>query len=170
MALWATMAVTGPAVAGSDVPVIANQPINTIVTVYNSGAVALNILSGQGFILPVTAGGIADNEVFYPGYNQVPAAVAGVAGTFQFDLTFILFAPQVSGIIGGTYTIGTVIYMSDGSVLSANQTVATTTPVGNTVGGQGGVPLAGNAGTGQQFFAGQIGFNYAVAPFLTPAI
>jgi len=168
MALWCTMAVVGPAAAGSDIPVIANQPIATTVTVYNSGSVAVTMLTGQGWVLPVTAGGVPDNEVFFPGANTVPAISGSTPGSFQFDLTFVLFAPQVSGIIGGTYTIGVTCYTSDGSVFSTNQTVATTTPVGNLLGGQGGVPLAGQAGVGPQFFYGQLGYSFYMAPFLSP--
>ena len=168
MALWCTMSVVGPGAAGTDVPVTANQPVNTIVTVYNSGAVPVTMLTGTGWILPVTAGGTADNEVFFPGYNQVPAGTVTVPGTFQFDLSFVLFAPQVQGIINGIYTIGTTCYTSDGSVFSASQTVATSLPVGVTVGGQGGQPLGGTPPTMPTFYFGQIGYNLNVGPFLTP--
>ena len=164
MALWCTMAVVGPAVAGTDIPVTANQPVSTIVTVYNSGSVAVNMLTAQGWILPITAGGTADNEVFFPGAT-VPSGSVASPGSFQFDLTFVLFAPQVNGIINGTYTIGVTCYSSDGSVFSANQTVATSLPVGNPVGGgQGGLPVYGAAGV----INGQLAYDFRLAPFLSP--
>ena len=157
MAMYATMSLTGA--ASGPVPVITNQPINTIITVYNTGAVPVNMLSIQGFVLPLTAGAIPDNEVLWPGQIQVPAQVGATPGSQQNDLTFIITSPQIPGIVSGPYVLAATCYSSDGSVFSAQLSVAATTSVNVGFGGQGGkgtVPFA----------FGQLGYDLSYGPFL----
>lgn len=156
MAMFATLQVVG---TSANPPVIVNQPVNCILTVFNSGVAPINMLSIQGFVLPLTAGAIPDNEVIMPGQVQVPAQVGSTPGQQQYDLTFVITAPQIPGIISGPFTFAATCYSSDGSVFSAQVQVAATPSVNPGIGGQGG------KGTGA-FGFGELGFDFNFAPFL----
>jgi hypothetical protein len=156
MAMFATLQVVG---TSANPPVITGQPISTILTVFNSGVAPVNMLSIQGFVLPITAGAIPDNEVIMPSQVQVPGIVGTTPGQQQYDLSFIITAPQIPGIISGPFTLAATCYSSDGSVFSAQAQVAATLAVNPGIGGQGGKGTA-------PFGFGELGFDLNFAPFL----
>ena len=103
-----------------------NMPVVATVTITNSGGAAVTVTSIQPIVqttnfandgLPAAIGVIAQG----PGINL---AVPGSSGTLALGYSLVGFAPAPAS---GTYTVGALVYTSDGSVTSASTASLTVT-------------------------------------------
>lgn len=132
MALTATIALV-------ETPIAYNQRSTANVTISNSGASPVTVLTLQPQILPTPSdpnyemGINAQSSDLPKGFGQQFVAPAG--GSVQVPFDYLLFSPQVaengnlSQSVPVTYLIGCNIYTSDGSAFSPTPATQTITPI-----------------------------------------
>ena len=156
MALTATLqAVPGPSLSG---PFFQSAPIGAVLIIYNSATVPVQITT----ISPWSAGTGPGNPPTYAQrelqatgaqpYNPLAPFMVPAAGSLTFAFDYLIPMQNIQGNavdgIDSYFQLGATIYSNDATspVLSpVPQSVATTSGVPISAGGQGGAPLAAPA-------------------------
>lgn len=112
---------------------IINQPMHLYLNISNTGASAVNVTA---FVPTATSTGAVGSKIpaafsiLNLGPNAVVSAPAGTTTSVPFDVVFFAPSTGITGSGSGSFTVGGVLYTSDGSVTAAaSGAVATVNPV-----------------------------------------
>jgi hypothetical protein len=125
------MATTGAITLSSSTAVAGPPGVLVTLTLTNGGTAAVTVLSGALTISPIGAPAAAGQLPLGPGY---PITVNGSSGTLALSTQFVPYAPPANSNASAAntpslvYTIGALVTMSDGSVVSATTATLTVSP------------------------------------------